>query len=901
MDSYLDPALDSTLAFLHPAHSADPTLVSNQEPFESYDLWFGHAPAPTYDAQSMLSVSQDGSAAGPPLDARSGQGTVAASHPFEVLGSGMASRGNADSISPLEGSVGTTIGTSGNIHMPYGGADFSPEFLGSTSVASGTATRHLPAIQHSYAPAGSSVAPHPNAMSGTDPSTFSIAAYGDNASPSSSKRSAVHQALSAYSPARNTRRSVKPLRSSSNVATVARSGTKTPKTPQADESVPEAALHLLRLAGTADGSAGSVATNSTGRDDDRSDEDAEGESDDTSIHSIDVLKPLGQLFADPNGSGLHHGQLETRVWLHNPDQPPLHVQRGGGPGSRRPSVTSSATSTRVRQHIPARAQRETSIASSRSRAPSEAPSFASLHHATGSSSQQSPAGSRRQSARVRKTVLPTQPTVADSDDGESEGEYKEDDGDAEEDSDSGRKGKKRSGKSSAKKGKGKRASSAGTSQPAKKARTSSASSAPAASPSASLLPPRKARRQGFIPVNLQNRTFPAHVEVSAEFPRFYRNFPISTAFPPESYVLQAPNVARAAARRAQQQQQLQAQQIAAQQYAQGHSGYNVLPTPPTPMYDAYFGQAFHQQQVSTPLASMGSQQGIPQQGFTVDANGNLHIHDFHLPAPPSHQHPVTHSHSHAILPTQNPLAHPLPVPQHQQSYQHPQTQHSMSPPALPSAAASTSTSVATSPVVSGASTPSATTLPSIPGPDGIPILQPPPEAKWNKPGDPLSLYWPRFVKGNADDKCGMCPICAEPKERGGEGEAKWLKLKNSSYVYHMSYAHGLSNLTGLPFSPPIQLRIVPTNNKTKDTRAEMTEGMCHKCNGWIPLLSIKNVEANVPELIWWKHAKKCHGETTMEGEADPYVVDNVYDLVQRRRVEHQHNAAAAQAAAQALR
>lgn len=56
------------------------------------------------------------------------------------------------------------------------------------------------------------------------------------------------------------------------------------------------------------------------------------------------------------------------------------------------------------------------------------------------------------------------------------------------------------------------------------------------------------------------------------------------------------------------------------------------------------------------------------------------------------------------------------------------------------------------------------------------LMQPPAEARWNKSGDPFNLYYPRFVKGSSDDKCGLCPICAEPPERGGEGEHKWLKV-----------------------------------------------------------------------------------------------------------------------------
>ncbi|KAK4699739.1 hypothetical protein P7C70_g6518, partial [Phenoliferia sp. Uapishka_3] len=166
------------------------------------------------------------------------------------------------------------------------------------------------------------------------------------------------------------------------------------------------------------------------------------------------------------------------------------------------------------------------------------------------------------------------------------------------------------------------------------------------------------------------------------------------------------------------------------------------------------------------------------------------------------------------------------------------------------------------------------------------LMQPPEGSKWNKACDPFNLYAPRFTKGSADEKAGMCPICVEPVERGGEGVERWLKLKNSSYVYHMSYAHGLSNLTGLPFSPPITTRTEQLKPLTKDARDHMTQGLCHRCNNWIPLLSVKNVEAVVPELIWWKHAKPCHGNSSIPGEGDFYVEDDVFELVKSRKNAH---------------
>lgn len=156
------------------------------------------------------------------------------------------------------------------------------------------------------------------------------------------------------------------------------------------------------------------------------------------------------------------------------------------------------------------------------------------------------------------------------------------------------------------------------------------------------------------------------------------------------------------------------------------------------------------------------------------------------------------------------------------------------------------------------------------------FMQPPADAKWNKACDPFNLYAPKFVKGLGDEKMGLCPICVEGVERGGEGGERWLKLKNSSYVYHLSYQHGLSNLTGLPFSPPTKLRTINLHPTSKDARDHMVEGLCHKCDKWIPMLSVKNVNAVVPELIWWKHAKPCHTSSTISGEGDYYLTDDVF-------------------------
>ncbi|BGP63852.1 phosphatidylinositol-3,5-bisphosphate 5-phosphatase [Rhodotorula toruloides] len=874
MDGFLDPSLGGTLAFLdssaqlHPPADAGSLGVSGQplSAFE-YDTWLDPSVAEAYEHQAGLSVSQGGSSASSALlDARQ-EALAPPAQPFGVLDSEAGrslSRHGSGTVSPLEAPPGHAHNASEALQLAYAAAEYTNGIFHPGPPHSSAHDR-----QHAYARTPAPLQASPRSNAAPDPSSYSIAAYGQE-SPARRAPSPRKAAAAANTPQRRQLRS--PARFDAINEDASRrgqlltasgsrgngqavlGGAQTPRTPQADESVPEAALHLLRLA-QPDGSAGSVATNSTGRaDDDVSNEDdAEGESDDTSINSTDVHhKPLQQLFVEGNGVVAGPGQLETRVWHHNPDQPPLHVQRAAGPGSHRLSTTSSVTSTRGRQHIPARSQREASIASTRSRASEAGSSTTPAPPPVASSSS-----STRRSTRARKPRVSASVADVMSDDAESEGEYKEEDDDDADASDGGRS--KRKGKGAAGKAKKatKRQSTAGPGgTPAKKARTSTGSNGSPALPA----PPRKARRQAFIPPNLRNRTFPPHVEINSNFPRFYRAFPVPSAFAPDSYILKAPTPSRT--------------QLALQNAAMNHAAQAPpLPTPPMGMYD---DGAFAHQYYAAPHTPVASTSTASLSSISVDPNAQFHL--YHLPPGFGHSQPqaysppsTSHSHHPAQLSPQLSTASSsvsvTPFSPSQQS-------------TPPSTAASTASSsaVATPAVYAGP--------PTIPGPNGVLIMQPPPEAKWNKPSDPLNLYWPRFVCGNADDKCGMCPICAEPKERGGEGEIKWLKLKNSSFVYHMSYAHGLSNLTGLPFSPPVQTRVVGLPASTKDQRSQMTEGLCHKCNVWVPLLSVKNIDAIVPELIWWKHAKKCHGDTTIQGEGDPYVQDGVYQLILQRKAEH---------------
>ena len=56
-------------------------------------------------------------------------------------------------------------------------------------------------------------------------------------------------------------------------------------------------------------------------------------------------------------------------------------------------------------------------------------------------------------------------------------------------------------------------------------------------------------------------------------------------------------------------------------------------------------------------------------------------------------------------------------------------------------------------------------------------------ATFNEPRFPLDLYTPRFVKGTGREKVGLCPICVEPEERGGQNKRLWLSTKFSAFKW----------------------------------------------------------------------------------------------------------------------
>ncbi len=63
------------------------------------------------------------------------------------------------------------------------------------------------------------------------------------------------------------------------------------------------------------------------------------------------------------------------------------------------------------------------------------------------------------------------------------------------------------------------------------------------------------------------------------------------------------------------------------------------------------------------------------------------------------------------------------------------------------------------------------------------------------------------------------------------------------------------------------------------------EGKCHKCKKWVAVEGVKDVEAKVREIFWWKHAAACHQGDVLEGESDIFVEDAVWAVVAGVRAE----------------
>ncbi|KAJ2809244.1 hypothetical protein H4R20_000239 [Coemansia guatemalensis] len=98
------------------------------------------------------------------------------------------------------------------------------------------------------------------------------------------------------------------------------------------------------------------------------------------------------------------------------------------------------------------------------------------------------------------------------------------------------------------------------------------------------------------------------------------------------------------------------------------------------------------------------------------------------------------------------------------------------------------------------------------------------------------LYTPMWVRGSGHQKEGFCDTCTP---------GKWLQLKNSAFWYHKQFSHGISSVSGRPFTRPLQVRHYD---------ADIIEGLCHQCRQWVPIANAKRRNS----VLWFRHAHKCH-------------------------------------------
>ena len=99
--------------------------------------------------------------------------------------------------------------------------------------------------------------------------------------------------------------------------------------------------------------------------------------------------------------------------------------------------------------------------------------------------------------------------------------------------------------------------------------------------------------------------------------------------------------------------------------------------------------------------------------------------------------------------------------------------------------------------------------------------------------DSRGIYKPVRIRGIGMLREGYCEICKT-----------WLRLKTSSYWYHMNYKHGI-NSRGVKYPEP-QMRFVGCR----------TESFCTVCDKWILLGSSKHGKS--AKFGWFKHCQKVH-------------------------------------------
>lgn len=97
------------------------------------------------------------------------------------------------------------------------------------------------------------------------------------------------------------------------------------------------------------------------------------------------------------------------------------------------------------------------------------------------------------------------------------------------------------------------------------------------------------------------------------------------------------------------------------------------------------------------------------------------------------------------------------------------------------------------------------------------------------------IYKPKKVRGFGSSREGYCNVCDV-----------WLRLKTSSYWYHMNYKHGI-NSRGVKYPEP----------ETRYSECKV-EGFCDVCDGWI-VLGHRNNRRSI-RFGWFRHWQKNHSK-----------------------------------------
>lgn len=131
------------------------------------------------------------------------------------------------------------------------------------------------------------------------------------------------------------------------------------------------------------------------------------------------------------------------------------------------------------------------------------------------------------------------------------------------------------------------------------------------------------------------------------------------------------------------------------------------------------------------------------------------------------------------------------------------------------------------------------------------------------------LYTPRLQRGKGDSKEGYCSLCTP---------GIWLRIKQSSYWYHMNYHHGINASTGSSYDPPTDFQVerIPCSGEEGEGSSVLlrVNGVCGVCGTEVAISSkylgeeeMGVEEARLDELIdlqslnlmsWYKHAQRCH-------------------------------------------